>query len=57
MSPDLVHLQAPGGTVIGFTLPMGEHIEKQWRAGELVRVHADGSPWDEAGDDPDALAV
>ena len=42
--------------VIGFTLPLDEHAEKQWRAGELVRVHADGTEWDEAEDDPDALA-
>lgn len=56
MSLDLVYLQAPGGTVIGFTLPLGEHVEKQWRAGELARTHEDGSPWDEDGDDPDTLA-
>ena len=36
MSPFLVYLQAPGGTVIGFSLPLSEHTEKQWRAGELI---------------------
>ena len=56
MSPALVHLVADGGTVIGFTLPLPEHVEKQWRAGELRRVHEDGTEWDEAGDDPDTLA-
>jgi len=56
MAPDLVHLVADGGAVIGFTLPLPEHVEKQWSAGELVRVHADGSLWDEAEDEPDALA-
>lgn len=57
MAPDLVHLAADGGAVIGFTLPLAEHVEKQWRAGELVRVHEDGTPWDEAWDDPDTLAA
>jgi hypothetical protein len=56
MSRPLVHLVAEGGAVIGFTLPLSEHIEKQWRAGELVRVCEDGTPWDEEWDDPDALA-
>ena len=56
MVPGLVHLVAEGGAVIGFTLPLPEHVRKQWEAGELVRVHEDGTPWDEAGDDPDALA-
>lgn len=57
MARDLVILQADGGAPIGFTLPLAEHVEKQWRAGELVRVHEDGAPWDEAWDDPDALAA
>jgi hypothetical protein len=57
MSPGLVHLVAEGGAVIGFTLPLSEHVEKQWRAGELVRVHEDGSEWDEDQDDPAALAA
>ena len=57
MAPPLVHLVAVGGAVIGFTLPLSEHVLKQWEAGELVRVHADGSAWDEAGDDPGVLAV
>lgn len=57
MAPDLVHLAAEGGAVIGFTLPLAEHVEKQWRAGELVRVHEDGSAWDEEWDDPDVLAA
>jgi hypothetical protein len=56
MAPDLVHLAADGGAVIGFTLPLPEHVEKQWTAGELTRVHKDGTEWDEAEDDPDALA-
>lgn len=55
MTLSLVHLAAEGGAVIGFTLPLSEHVEKQWRAGELVRVREDGTPWDEAWDDPDAL--
>jgi hypothetical protein len=57
MSPDLVHLAADGGAVIGFTLPLPEHVEKQWTAGELTRVREDGVPWDEAEDEPDALAA
>ena len=57
MSPDLVHLVAEGGAPIGFTLPLGEYIEKQWRAGDLMRVHEDGTPWHEDGDDPDTLAA
>ena len=57
MSPDLVHLAADGGVPIGFTLPLGEYVRKQWEAGELVRVNGDGTPWDEAGDDPDTLAA
>jgi hypothetical protein len=56
MVPDLVHLAADGGVAIGFTLPLPEHVEKQWRAGELARVREDGTPWDEAEDDPDTLA-
>lgn len=56
MTDGLVHLVADGGAVIGFTLPLSEHVEKQWRAGELVRVREDGTEWDEAQDDPDALA-
>ena len=56
MAPDLVYLVADGGAVIGFTLPLSEHVEKQWAAGELVRVHEDGTGWDEAEDEPDALA-
>lgn len=51
----LVHLKAPGGGVIGFTLPLHSTIEKQWRQGELTRVTEDGAPWDASGDDPDAL--
>jgi hypothetical protein len=54
MTHGRVHLAAEDGAVIGYTLPLSEHVEKQWRAGELVRVHRDGTPWDEAGDDPDA---
>lgn len=57
MAPDLVYLVADGGAVIGFTLPLSEHVEKQWAAGELVRVSEDGTPWDEAEDEPDALAA
>ena len=56
MFPDLVHLVADGGVPIGFTLPLGEYVRKQWEAGELVRVHEDGSEYAEAGDDPDVLA-
>ena len=56
MSPDLVHLVADGGVPIGFTLPISEYVRKQWEAGELVRVNGDGTPYAEAGDDPDALA-
>lgn len=52
---DLVHLRAPNGHVIGMTLPLHPAIEKQWRQGELTRVQADGGPWDESTDDPDAL--
>lgn len=57
MTPDLVHLVADGGAVIGFTLPLSEHVRKQWEAAELVRVHEDGTEWDEVEDDPDALAA
>lgn len=41
----LIHLRAPGGAVIGFTGPLHETIAEQWARGELERVHADGSPW------------
>ena len=58
MSPDLVYLVADGGAVIGFTVPLSEHVEKQWAAGELVRVHEDGTGWDAAEDEPcNALAA
>lgn len=43
--PDLIHLKAPNGVVIGFSLPLHESIEHQWRHGELQRVDADGNPW------------
>ena len=55
MTADL-YLLADGGVPIGFTLPLHVSIERQWELGELMRVHADGTPWDEAEDDPDALA-
>ena len=47
----LLHLRAPSGVVIGFTLPLHEAIDGQWRRGELQRVTADGGPWE--GDEYD----
>lgn len=52
---DLIHLQAPSGAVIGFSLPLHEAIEGQWLRGELQRVTADGAPWE--GDQYDVAAV
>jgi len=48
---DRVHLRAPSGVIIGFTLPLHEAIDGQWRRGELQRVSEDGSPWE--GDEYD----
>lgn len=53
---DLVHLRAPCGPVIAFTLPLHEAIEHQWRNGELERVCEDGSPWGGDGT-PEGLSV
>ncbi|HLK78607.1 MAG TPA: hypothetical protein VKU77_33775 [Streptosporangiaceae bacterium] len=53
----LLHLRAPSGVVIGFSLPLHEAIDGQWRRGELQRVTGDGSPWEgdeyDLGDGPD----
>ena len=53
----LVYLQAPGGAPLGLSLPLHWAIDAQWRRGELSRVHPDGSPWEEYGQDPDSLAA
>lgn len=40
-----LHLRAPSGLVINYTLPLHETIQGQWRAGELQRVTEDGGPY------------
>lgn len=45
-SADL-YLKAPSGHIIGFTLPLHWTIENQLRDGNLLRVAADGSPYEE----------
>jgi len=36
------------GHVCGFTLPLPEAVMNRWRAGHLVRVNADGTPYEGA---------
>lgn len=40
-----LHLQAPSGLVINYTLPLHETIQGQWRAGDLQRVTEDGGAY------------
>lgn len=44
---DVVFLRGSGGAVWEMTLPLSEHAQKQFDAGELVQVNADGSPYEE----------
>lgn len=53
--PPAVHLRAPSGHVIRFTLPMHEAISTQWRNGELQRVNEDGSSFE--GDQYDLTGI
>jgi hypothetical protein len=53
--PPAVHLRAPSGHLIRFTLPLHEAIATQWRNGELQRVQEDGSPFE--GDQYDLSAL
>lgn len=53
--PPAVHLRAPSGHVIRFTLPMHEAIATQWRNGELQRVNEDETPFE--GDQYDLTGV
>jgi hypothetical protein len=44
---DVIYLRGPGGGVFEFTPPLSEHIAKQYDAGDLVQVNADGSPYED----------
>lgn len=48
---DEVHLKAPSGVAIRFSLPLHATIDEQWRKGEMQRVTGDGLAWE--GDEYD----
>lgn len=50
-----LHLRAPSGIIINYTLPLHESIATQWRLGELQRVDEDGASY--AGDQYDVSDV
>lgn len=50
-----LHLRAPSGIIINYTLPLHPSIEGQWRLGELQRVDEDGASY--AGDQYDVSDV
>lgn len=44
---EVVHLRGQGGAVWEMTLPLQPAIQKQYDAGDLQQVNADGSPYEE----------
>lgn len=43
--PQTIHVRGEGGAVIAMDLPLPEGIAERFERGQLVRVHADGSPY------------
>jgi len=44
---DVVYMKGQGGAVWKMTLPLQPAMQKQFEAGDLVRVNPDGSPYEE----------
>jgi len=44
---ETVYMRGQGGAVWEMTLPLQPAMQKQYEAGDLVRVNPDGSPYEE----------
>lgn len=44
---EVVHLRGEGGGVFEMTLPLSPNVQARFDAGAIVRVSADGSPYEE----------
>lgn len=44
-APEIWHIRGEGGDVLAHQLPLGEGLAGRLRAGSLLRVNEDGTPW------------